>query len=132
MIIQILARILPFLGNFPGLLQLSLVFFLFLIKPFWVVVQLLSRVLLFATPLFSFPSFFPNIRVFSSESALCIRWPEYWSFSFIISPSNEYPRLITFRIDWFDLLAVQGTLGSLFQHHNSKATVLQHSAFFMD
>ena len=76
------------------------------------------------------PSIFPSIRVFSNEPALCIRWPKYWSFSFSISPSNEYSRLISFRIHWFDLLAVQGTLKSLLQHI-SKASVLQHSAFFM-
>ena len=76
-------------------------------------------------------SIFPSIRVFSSELALCIRWPKYWSFSFSISPSNEYSWLISFRIDWLDLLAVQGTLKSLLQHHNSKASVLWCSAFFM-
>ena len=77
------------------------------------------------------PSVFPRIRVFSNESALCIRWPKYWSFSFSISPLNEYSALIFFRIDWFDLLAVQGTLKSLIQHHSSKASILQCSAFFM-
>ena len=76
------------------------------------------------------PSIFPSIRVFSSESVLQIRWPKYWSFRFSISPSNEYSGLISFRIDWFDLL-VQGTLKSLLQHHSSKASVLQHSAFFI-
>ena len=76
------------------------------------------------------PSVFPSIRVFSNEPALCIRWPEYWSFGFSIRPSNEYSGLISFRIDWFDLLAVPGTLKSLLQHHNLKATVLQRSAFF--
>ena len=128
-------------------------------------VQLLSRVLLFATPwtaahqaslsvtnswnllklmsiesvmpsnhlilcrtLLLPPSIFPRIRVFSNESALRIRWPKYWSFSFSISPSNEYSGLVSFRIDWFDL-AVQGTLKSLLQHHSSKASILQHSAF---
>ena len=80
---------------------------------------------------FLLPSFFPSIRVFSNESVLCIRWPKYWSFSFSISPSNEYSGLISFRIDWFDFLAVQGTLKSLLQHHNSKASVLRLSAFFM-
>ena len=75
------------------------------------------------------PSIFPRIRVFSNESALCIRWPKYWSFS--ISPSTEYLGLISFRIDWFDLLAIQGTLESLFQHHNSKASILWCSAFFI-
>jgi len=72
----------------------------------------------------------PSIRVFSSESTLQMRWPKYWSFSFNINPSNEYPGLITFKMDWLDLLAVQGTLKSLLQHHSSKASVLQHSAFF--
>ena len=82
-------------------------------------------------PLLLLPSIFPSIRVFSSESALHIRWPEYWSFSFSISPSKEYSWLISFRMDWFDLLAVQGTLKSLLQHHNSKASVLPHPAFFI-
>ena len=77
------------------------------------------------------PSIFPSLKVFTSESALHIRWPNYWSFCFIISLSNEYSRLISFRVDWFDLLAVQGTLKSLLQHHNSKASILWHSAFFM-
>ena len=76
------------------------------------------------------PSIFPSIRVFSSESVLCIRWPKYWSFSFSISPSNEYSGLISFRMDWLDLLAVQGTLKSLLQHHSSKASILWRSAFF--
>ena len=77
------------------------------------------------------PSIFPNMRVFSNESALCSRWPKYWSFSFSISRSNEYSGLISFRIDLFDLLAVQGTLKRLLQYQNSKASVLRHSAFFM-
>ena len=77
------------------------------------------------------PSIFPGIRVFSSESALLIRWPKYWSFSFSVSPSNDYSGLISFRIDWFDFLAVQGTLRSPHQHHNSKASILRCSAFFM-
>ena len=76
-------------------------------------------------------SIFPSIRVFSNELAFCIRWPKYWSFSFSISPSNEFSGLISFRIDWFDLLAVQGTLKRLLQHHNSKASILWRSAFFM-
>ena len=76
-------------------------------------------------------SIFPSIRVFSNESVLCIRWPKYWSFSFSISPSNEYSRLISFRMDWLDLLAVQGTLKSFLQHHSSKASVLQRSTFFI-
>ena len=73
----------------------------------------------------------PSIRVFSNESTLCMRWPKYWSFSFSIIPSKEFPGLISFRMDWLDLLAVQGTLKSLFQHHNSKASILQCSAFFI-
>ena len=81
-------------------------------------------------PLLLLPSIFPSIRVFSNESVLHIRWPKDWSFSFSISPSNEYSRLISFRMDWLDLLAVQGTLKSLLQHHSSKASILQHSAFF--
>ena len=77
------------------------------------------------------PSVFPSIRVFSNESALCIRWPEYWSFNFSTSPSNEYSGLISYRMDGLDLLAVQGTLQSLLQHHSSKASILQHSPFFI-
>ena len=77
------------------------------------------------------PSIFPSIRVFPNESVLCIRWPKYWSFSFNISPSNEHPGLISFRMDWLDFLAVQGTLESLFQHHSSKASILRCSAFFI-
>ena len=77
------------------------------------------------------PSIFPSIRVFSNESALCIRWPKYCSFSFNISPSNEYPGLISFRMDWLDILTVQGTLKSLLQHHSSKASILRCSAFFI-
>ena len=82
-------------------------------------------------PLLLLPSIFPSIRIFSKESILCIRWPKYWSFSFSISPSNEYSGLISFWIDWFDLLAVQGTLKNLLQHHSSKALILRCSAFFM-
>ena len=82
-------------------------------------------------PLLLPPSVFPSIRVFSNESVLCIRWLKYWSFSFSISPSNEYSGLISFRMDWLDLLAVQGTLKTLLQHHSSRASVLQHSAFFI-
>ena len=88
-----------------------------------------STHLILCRPLFLLPSIFPSIRVFSNESVLCIRWPEYWSFSF--SSSNEYSGLISFRMDWLDLLAVQGTLKSLLQHHSSKASILQHLAFFM-
>ena len=89
-----------------------------------------SRHLTLCHPLLLSPSIFPSIRVFSNESALCIRWPKYWSFSFNISPSNEHPGLISFRMDWLDILAVQGTLKSLLQHHSSKASIPRHSAFF--
>ena len=82
-------------------------------------------------PLLLLPSIFPSIRVFSNESVLCIEWPKYWSFSFSISPSDEYLGLLSFKIDWFDLLVVQGTLKSLLQHHSLKASVLHCSAFFM-
>ena len=90
-----------------------------------------SNNLILCQPLLLPPSVFPSIKVFSSESALRIRWPKYWSFSFSTSPSNEYSGLISFRIDWLDLLDVQGTLKSPLQHHSSKASVLQHSAFFI-
>ena len=90
-----------------------------------------SSHLILCRPLLLLPSIFPRIRVFSNESVLCIRWPKYWSFSFNISPSNGYSGLISFRIDCFDHLAFQGTLKSLFQHHSSKASILQHSAFFI-
>ena len=85
--------------------------------------------LILCHPILPLPAIFPSIRVFSSESVLCIRWPMYWGFSFSISPFNEYSGLISFRMDWLDLLAVQGTLKSLLQHHSSKASVLQRSAF---
>ena len=88
-----------------------------------------SNHLILSWPLFS-PSIFPRVRVFSNESVLHIKWPKYWSFSFSISPSNEHPELISFRINWLDLLAVQGTLKSLLQHHSSKASILECSAFF--
>ena len=95
-----------------------------------------SNHLILCRPLLLLPSIVPSIRVFSNKSVLCNRWPKYWSFSFSISPSSEYSGLISFRMDWFDLLAVQGTLNSLLQHHSSKAlkkkaSILQHSAFFI-
>ena len=89
-----------------------------------------SNHLILCCPLLLLPSIFPNVRVFSNESALRIRWPNYWSFSFNISPSNEHPGLIFFRMDWLDLLAVQGTLKSLLQYHSSKASILRSSVFF--
>ena len=90
-----------------------------------------SSHLILCRPLLLLLSVFPSIRVFSNKSALPVRWPKYWSFSFSISPSNEHSGLISFRMDWLDLLAVQGTLKSLLQHHSSRASILWHSAFFM-
>ena len=91
-----------------------------------------SNNLILCRPLLPLPSIFPSIRVLSNETALCIRWPKYWSFSFNISPSNEHPGLISFRMDWLDLLVFQGTLKSLLQNHSSEVSILQDSAFFMD
>ena len=93
--------------------------------------EMLSNHLIICYPLLLQPSIFPSIRVFSNKSALCIRWPKYWSFSFNNIPSNEYSGLISFRMDWLDLLAVQGILKSLLQYHSSKASILQCSAFFI-
>ena len=90
-----------------------------------------SNHLILCRPLLLLPSIFPSIRVFSNESVLHVRWPKYWSFSFNISPSNEYSELIYFRMDWLELLVVQGTLKHLLQHHSSKASILWHSAFFI-
>ena len=100
-------------------------------KPMSIVLVMPSNHLILCCPLLLLPSIFPSIRVFSKESALCIRWPKYWSFSFNISPSSEHPGLISFRMEWLDLLAVQGTLKSLPQYHSSKASILQRSAFFI-
>ena len=100
-------------------------------KHMFIVSVMPSNHLILCRPLLLLPSVFPNIRVFSNDSALGIRWPKYWSFSFNISFSNEHPRLISFKMDWLDLLAVQGTLKSLLQHHSSKASILWHSAFFI-
>ena len=101
-----------------------------LLKPMSIDSVMPSNHLILCRPLFLLPSIFPSIRVFSNESVLHIRYPNYWSFSFSISPSNEHSGLISFRMDWLDLLAVQGTLKSLLQHHSSKASILWHSAFF--
>ena len=90
-----------------------------------------SNHLILCRPLLLLPSIFPSIRVFANDSALYLRWPKYWSVSFSISPSNEYSGLISFRMDWLDVLAVQGTLRSLLQHHSSKASILQRSTFFI-
>ena len=100
-------------------------------KPMSIESLMPSNHLILCRPLLLLPSIFPTIRVFSNKSALHIRWPKYWSLSFNISPSNEHPGLISFRMDWLDLLAVQGTLKSLLQHHSSKASVLLCSAFFI-
>ena len=101
-----------------------------LLKLFSIELVMPSNHLILGCPLL-LPSIFPSIRVFSSESVLCIRWPKYWSFSFSISPFSEYSGMISFRMDWLDLLEVQGMLKSLLQHHSSKASILQHSAFFI-
>ena len=98
-------------------------------KPMSIELVMPSNHVILCRPLLLLPSIFPSIRVFSNESALHIRWPKYWSFSFNISHSNEHPRLISFRMDWLDLIVVQGTLKSLL-HHSSKASILRHSAFF--
>ena len=99
--------------------------------PMSIVLVMPSNHLISCHPLLILPSIFPSIRVFSNESALLIRWSKYWTFSFNISPSTEHPGLISFRMDWLDLLAVQGTLKSLLQHHSSKASILRHPAFFI-
>ena len=99
-------------------------------KPMSIESVMPSNHLILCHPLLLLPSIFPRTRVFSNESALCIRWPKYWSFSFNISPSNEYSALISFRMDWLGLLAVEGTLKRLLQHHSSKASILWCSAFF--
>ena len=100
-------------------------------KPMSIESVMPSSHLILCHPLLFLPSIFPSIRVFSDELALRIRWPKYWGFSFNISPSNEYSGLISFRMDWLDLLTVQGTLKSLLQHHSSKPSILRHSAFFI-
>ena len=102
-----------------------------LLKLMSIEVVMPSSHLILCHPLLLPPSIFPRIRVFSNESVLLIRWPKYWSFSFNISPSNKHPGLISFRMDWLDLFAVQGTLKSLLPHHSSKTSILQHSAFFI-
>ena len=132
-VIQLLSRVQLFVTPWTAARQASLSF---TISQSWLKLMAIESVmpskhLILCHPLLLLPSIFSSIRVFSNESAVCIRWPKYWSFSFSISPSNEYSGLISFRIDWFDLLAVQGTLKSLLQHHSSKASILRHSAFFM-
>ena len=131
--VQSLSRVRLFVTPWNAICQASLS-----IASSWSLLKLMSiesvmpySRLILCHPLLLLPSIFPSIRVFSNESVLCIRWPKYWSFSFSISPSNEYSGLISFRIDWLDLLAVQGTLTSLLQHHSSKASIFWCSAFFI-
>ena len=131
--VQLLSRVRLFATSWTAARQASLS-----ITNSWSLLKLISiesvmpsNYLTLCRPLLLLPSIFPSVRVFSNESALRIRWPKFWSFSFNISPSNEHSGLISFSMDWLDLLAVQGTLKSLLQHHNSKASILQCSAFFL-
>ena len=131
--VQLLSRVQLFVTPWTAAHQASLS-----ITNFWSSLKLMSielvmpsNHLILCHPLLFLHSIFPRIRVFSNESALCIRWPKYWSFSFNISPSSEHSGLISFRLDWLDLLSVQGTLKSLLQHHSSKASILWCSAFFI-
>ena len=132
-VVQSLSHALLFVTPWTAACQASLSFTIprSLLKFISIELVMLSNHLFLCHPLLFLPSILHSIRVFSNESALHIMWPKYWSFSFRISPSNKYSGLISFRIDWFDLLAVQGTLKSLLQHHSLKASILQHSAFFM-
>ena len=131
--VQLLSRVRLFVTPWTAARQASLSFTISqsLLKLMSIKSVMPSNHLILYRPLLFLPSIFPSIRVFSNESALCIRWQEYWSFSFNINPSNEYSGLISFRMDWLDLLAVPGTLKSLLQHHSSKASILWHSAFFI-
>ena len=132
-VLQLLSHVWLFATPWTAACQASLSFTILqsLLKFISIESVMLSNHLILCHPLLLLPSILPNIRVFSGESALHIRWPKYWSFSFSICLSNEYSGLISFRIDWFDLLAVQGALKSLCQHHSSKVAILWHSAFFM-
>ena len=129
--VQLLSHVWLFATPWTAACQasLSITNFQSLLKPMFI--KLPSNHLIFCCPFLLLPSIFPSIRVFSNESVLCIRWPKYWSFSFSISSSNEYSGLISFRMDWLDLLAVQGTLKTLHHHQSSKASILQWSAFFI-
>ena len=131
-VVQLLSRVQLFVTPWTAARQASLSFTIScsLLKLLPIESVMPSNHPVLCHPLLLLPSIFPSIRVFSNESVLSIRWPKFWSFSFSISPSNEYSGLICFRIDWFDLLAVQGTLKSLLQHHSSKASILWLSAFF--
>ena len=132
-VVQLLSHIWLFVTPWTAEHQASLSFTISwnLLKLMFIESVMPSNHLVLCYPIHLLPSIFPSIRVFSNESALCIRWPKYWSLSSIVSPSNEYAGLISSRIHWFDLLTVQGTLKSLLQHHSSKASILWHSAFFM-
>ena len=125
--VQSLSHVCLFMNPWTATWQASLLFIisLSLLKLMSIESMMPSNHLILCHPLLLLPSVFPSIRVFSNESVLCIRWPKYWSFSFSISPSNEYSGLISFRTDWFDLLAFQGTLKSLLQHHSLKASILK-------
>ena len=134
--VQSLSHVWLFVTPWTAALQPSLSFTSFMSQSLLKLMSIESvmpsnHLILLYHPLLLPPSIIPSIRIFSNESVLPIRWPKYWSFSFSISPSNEYSGLISYRIDWLDLLAVQGTLKSLLQHHSSKASVLWHSTFFM-
>ena len=131
-VVQLLSHVQLFMTPWTAAHQASLSFTISqsLLKIISIELMVPSNHLILCCPLL-LPSVFPSIRVFSSESVPCMRWPKYWSFNFSISPSNEYSGLISFRIDWFDLIAVQGALKSLLQYHNSKASVLQCSAFMV-
>ena len=131
--VQLLSRVRLFVTPWTAALQasLSITNSRNLLKLMSIESVMPSNHLILYCPLLLLPSIFPSIRVFSNKSVLHIRWPKYWSFSFSISPSNDYSGLISFRIDWLDLLAVQGTLKSLLQHHSSKVSILWCSAFFM-
>ena len=124
-------RLFAILGTVACHASLSIIDYRSLPKPMSIKSVMPSNQLILCRPLLLLPSIFPSIRVFSNDSVLHIRWPEYWSFSFSISPSNDYSGLISFRMDWLDLFAVQGTLKSLVLHHGSKASILQCSAFFI-
>ena len=132
-VVQLLSCIRLFAAPWTAACQASLSFTISwsLLKLMSIELVTLSNHLIPCHPLLLLPSIFPSIRVFSNKSALCIRWPKDWSFSLSISPFNEHPGLISFRMDWLGLLAAQGTRKSLLQHHSSKASILQHSAFFI-
>ena len=131
-VVLCLSRVWLFVTPWTAAFQASLSFTisLRLLKLMSIELAMPSNHLILCRPLLLLPSILPSIKIFSNESVLCIRWPKYWSFSFSISPSNEYSGLISLRMNWLDLLAVQGTLKSLLQHHSSKASIFQHSAFF--